>query len=168
MLDMRHLIRTTYELEGDRLELLLVYHRIEELRAFGRALEDEQSSSILPNLDAALRQTVKLVNGTKISKFFSGFGQCEGKVISTGSMVNSTLYPGKERRAFTVKYDSDGATEDLEEEEIRPLVVVNDMPARIGIVTGLRRAFEYLECRITDECDEPYKCGSMYQVCSAH
>lgn len=167
MLDVRQLIRTTYELEGDRLEILLVYQRIEELRAFGRALKVNQAATILPNLDGALRASVKLATGTKMSKFFHGFGQCAGKIISTVGMVDSTLYPGQERPAYTVKYDSDGATEDLEEEEIRPLVSVKDMPQRASIVAGLIKAFDYLERRITDECDEPYKCAHMYKVCVA-
>ena len=38
MLDMRALVRTSYELEGDRLELLLVHDRIESLRSLGNAL----------------------------------------------------------------------------------------------------------------------------------
>jgi len=33
----RILVKTTYELEGDRLEILLTYDRIEGLRALGRA-----------------------------------------------------------------------------------------------------------------------------------
>jgi len=33
--------------------------------------------------------------------------------------VESTLYPGTERTAYTVKYDVDNTKEDLEEEEIR-------------------------------------------------
>lgn len=165
MLDMRPLVRTTYELEGDRLELMLVYHRIEELRAFGRALTTHQDATILPNLDGALRASVKLVAGTKINKFFEGFGHCEGKITGAGGLVNSTLYPGKERRAYTVKYTSDGATEDLEEEEIRPLTVVKDLPRRKTIVEGLCSAFDYLERRLTDQCDEPYKCSGMYTVC---
>ena len=38
ILDVRIIVRTTYALEGDRLEILLVFRRIEELRALGRAL----------------------------------------------------------------------------------------------------------------------------------
>ena len=38
MLDMRTLVAQTYALEGDRLEVLLVYERIEALRALGRSI----------------------------------------------------------------------------------------------------------------------------------
>ena len=51
MLDVRVLVRTTYALEGDRLEILLVPRRVEELRALGRALAANQDG-VLPNVDA--------------------------------------------------------------------------------------------------------------------
>ena len=54
MLDVRVLVRTTYALEGDRLEILLVPRRVEELRALGRALAANQDG-VLPNVDAVLR-----------------------------------------------------------------------------------------------------------------
>lgn len=166
MLDIRRLVRTTYELEGERLELLLVYHRIEELRAFGRALIEDEGGTVLPNLDGALRAAAKLATGMRISKYFDGFGFCEGNIVSS-SMVDSTLYPGKERRAYKVKYVSDGAMEDLEEEELRPLLVVKDMPERASVVAGLIPAFEYLERRITGQCEVPYRCDKMYEVCKS-
>ena len=50
MLDVRVLVRTTYALEGDRLEILLVPRRVEELRALGRALAANQDG-VLPNVD---------------------------------------------------------------------------------------------------------------------
>lgn len=67
MLDLRFIVKTTYELEGDRLEVLLVYDRIEELRARGRAIMAKQSGS-LPNVDSILRSTMKLRNGCQIQK----------------------------------------------------------------------------------------------------
>lgn len=163
MLDVRQLVRTTYELEGDRLEIMLVYPRVEELRAFGRGLMDDQAATVLPNLDAALRSSVVLQVGAKVSKHFEGFGFCEGKVVSIGTF-NSTLYLGQERRAYTIKYTVDGTTEDLEDEEIRPLLIVKDLPDREAVVDGLIPAFQYLERRLNDDCDEPYKCASMYEV----
>lgn len=164
MLDVRQIVRTTYELEGERLEVMLVYRRVEELRAFGRALISNHGATVLPNLDGALRATAKLGVGSNISKYFEGYGYCDGKVTSVG-MFDSTLYPGKQRKAFTVKYASDGTTEDLEEEELRPLLVVKDLPERANVVAGLAPAFEYLENRITGQCREPFQCDAMYEVC---
>lgn len=166
MLDLRNLVRTTYELEGDRLELLLVYQRVKELRAFGRCMRSNAEATVLPNVDAALRASVKLSAGRKISKHFAGFGFCEGKIVATGSF-DSTLYPGTTRTAYTIKYTSDGTTEDLEEEEVRPLLVIADMPERAEIIDGILPAFDYLERRITGECDAPYDCAPMYEVSHA-
>lgn len=67
MLDMRILVKTTYELEGDRLELLLVHDRIEHLRAIGRALRNG-ADWVLPTVDTVLRETTELVEGVEISK----------------------------------------------------------------------------------------------------
>lgn len=67
MLDMKILVQTTYELEGDRLEILLVFDRIERLRAIGRALKDGAEEQ-LPNVDRVLRETTELVQGVRISK----------------------------------------------------------------------------------------------------
>ena len=44
----RILVKTTYELEGDRLEILLTYDRIEGLRALGRAMLRQDTKVILP------------------------------------------------------------------------------------------------------------------------
>lgn len=79
--DLQSLIRTTYELEGDRLEMLLVYHRIEVLRSLGRSIR--AGEPVLPNLDGVLRSGVAIVPGVKISKFFAGFGNCVATVRSS-------------------------------------------------------------------------------------
>lgn len=65
--DMSILVSTTYELEGDRLELLLVYDRIERLRAVGRSIR-AGGVGTLPNVDALLRKNIKVDKGTKIIK----------------------------------------------------------------------------------------------------
>tara|TARA_B110001450_G_C17657600_1_gene495928 strand:- start:199 stop:2715 length:2517 start_codon:yes stop_codon:yes gene_type:complete len=163
MLDVRVLVRTTYALEGDRLEVLLVYRRIEELRALGRALAANEDG-VLPNVDAVLRATAKLEKGLEISKAFPGHGTFKAKVISS-EKCDSTLYPGKERMAYRVRFPSDGAEEDLEEEELRPLIFVRDMPERKRMADALAKGFEYLEARITGTCDAIYDCSAMYNLC---
>ena len=67
MLDMRVLVSTTYKLEGDRLELLLVHEYIEDLRRLGASLK-AGGDGVLANLDAALRADTKLRNDVKIKK----------------------------------------------------------------------------------------------------
>lgn len=65
--DMKVLVTITYELEGDGLELLLVYDRIERLRALGRSIASG-AVGVLPNVDAVLRQSAQLKNGLQIKK----------------------------------------------------------------------------------------------------
>lgn len=50
VLDTRPLVKTTAELEGDRLELLVVYDRIEKLRSLGRSVANGDHGA-LPNVD---------------------------------------------------------------------------------------------------------------------
>jgi hypothetical protein len=160
MLDMRTIVSTTYEMEGDGLPHLLAYSRVEGLRATGRTL---QSDGSLPNVDAVLRQSEGLVVGTAIRKNWPGFGLCDGSVTAI-DVAESTLYPGRERTVYTVRYPGDGAEEDLEEEEIRPLLVISTKPERTAIIEGIHPAFQYIEDRITGNCDRQYDCSHMYNI----
>lgn len=157
------LIQTTYELEGDRLELLLVHNRIEALRHLGQAIRD--GDAVLPNVDAVLRHSVSIVPGVKIEKHFDGYGMCEGTVRSS-DRVESTIYPGQVRLAYKVVYAVDGTSDELEEEEIRPLIIVREDAERAKITAVLQDAFAYLEDRITGMCHvSQYSCAHMYDVC---
>ena len=163
MLDMEQLVKTTYELEGDRLEILLVYRRVEALRALGRSIAANEEGC-LPNVDGLLRHLMELKKGVKIKKAFSGHGTFEASIISSAK-VDSTLYPGEERTAYKIKYPSDGATEDLEEEEIRPLLITTHLPERGYVIKCLAPGFEYLEKRLTGDCQVHFDCTHMYLVC---
>lgn len=164
MLDMRNLISTTYALEGDGLELLLVYEFVERLRSLGSKLRTG-GVGMLRNLDAVLRSKVTIKRGTKVEKLWPGFGMCRG-VVMTSVMVDSTLYPGKERKGYTVEYESDGSREDLEEEELRPLLDVASLPERDEVVQGLLPAFDYLEARLQGDCHrQEYNYAHGYAVC---
>jgi hypothetical protein len=129
MLDMRPLVLTTYEREGDRLELLLAYGRVETLRSLGRSLGQE---GVLRNVEAVLRSSVKLEPGVKLRKNWPEHcGFFDGKVVSNAVDVDSTIMPGASAKAWKVKYDVDGTTEELEEIELRSLLIVSDMlPSR--------------------------------------
>ena len=45
------------------------------------------------------------------------------------------------RTVYTVEYSVDGVQEDLEEEELRPLIVTQNFPARAAIVNQRRSFF---------------------------
>ena len=98
------------------------------------------------------------------SQFFSGVGMCTGKIIGS-RMVNSTLYPGKMRKAYNVHYQSDQTTQEFEEEELRPFLVVAHLHERKDIVDSISPGFIYLESRLTGNCDtSQYSCAHMYKV----
>lgn len=70
MLDMRVPVSIRYQLEGDRLELLLVYDRIERLRKLGETL-CAGGQGVSSNLDDALCSSIRLVNGAQLEKVAS-------------------------------------------------------------------------------------------------
>lgn len=91
-------------------------------------------------------------------------GCCTAKVTSS-RLVESSIYPGLKRRAYSVLWAEDNTTQELEEEELRPLIHVGEMPDRVGIVDALAQAFNYLEARITGAVDiAAYSCEHMYGV----
>eukprot|EP00965_Chrysotila_dentata_P014339 475262-Pleurochrysis_carterae.AAC.1 len=67
MLDVRKPVSTTYELEGDGLEILLMYNRIETLRELGRSLR-AHDDGILPNAAALVRRSASIAVGTRLKK----------------------------------------------------------------------------------------------------
>lgn len=74
------------------------------------------------------------------------------------------MYPGQTRTAYTVKYEADDTSEDLEEEEIRKLLVVTAMPERKELAGKLAQAFKYIQERFTGACSDVFDCSAMYHV----
>ncbi|KAG8458651.1 hypothetical protein KFE25_008448 [Diacronema lutheri] len=156
ILDMRRLIATTYELEGDRLEILLAYERIEALRSLGRRVARGDAGS-LPNVDALLRRGVQIVDGIKIEKNFPMHGgMCEGVVVGSSYAQTTIHHDGSERKVYKVRYPADNTEEELDEEEIRPLIMIADMQVRKKVIGSLKPGFEYLEARLTCPTSSSY------------
>jgi hypothetical protein len=178
MLDMQILVSTTYELEGDRLEILLTFERVEALRELGRFIT-ARADGILPNVDAVLRQQMVLKKGIKLEKHFHGAGKCVG-TLDKLEEVESSLYPGQERHAWLCKYD-DGHEEHFEEEELRsgkegptpagqdgkPILIVRHLSERQSICDALAPGFQYLENRLAGppHCDASYSLVEMHELC---
>eukprot|EP00966_Prymnesium_polylepis_P187454 4346007-Prymnesium_polylepis.1 len=160
ILDMRTIVSVTYEMEGDGLPQLLVFSRVEALRVHGRTLD---STGALRNVEAVLRDSFGLAVGVKINKVWPGHGVCEGIIISI-DQADSTLYPGQVRTVYTVKYVVDDTEEDLEEDEIRPLLDVSALPERAAIVSCLTPGFEYLHARLTGNCQANFSCEHPYNL----
>jgi hypothetical protein len=117
----------------------------------------------VPNLDGVVRSKIDIKIGTKMAKHFTGVGLCDGKVIAYAK-VNSTIHTNQEVDAYTVKYTVDGATEDLEDEEIRPLLVLTGNALRADALDSVRPAFTYLENRITNRCQENFHYGQTHSM----
>ena len=178
MLDMRLLVSTTYEMEGDRLEIVLVWDRVEVLRALGRSISAKEDG-MLPNVGSVLRQTMVLKKGVQVEKHFDGHGTAVGTLYKKET-VESTLYPGQERDGWLVRY-ADGHEEHYEEEELRSakygpvptgqdgkaVLVVRNLSERNAICDALTPGFDYLEKRLTGTCDAQYSLVEMYELCRA-
>jgi hypothetical protein len=82
MLDMRCLVSTTYELEGDRLEILLVHDKISSLLDRGARLRRGDVYGLLPNMHAVLRADCTLQVGVVIDKVWPGMGTFEGSPLT--------------------------------------------------------------------------------------
>jgi hypothetical protein len=67
-------------------------------------------------------------------------------------------------KGYTVHYEADDTYEDLEESEIRALIVTDDMPERKAIVASLKSGFEYLDDRLTGNCASCYDCTDTYEL----
>ena len=162
MLDSRRIVSTTYEMEGDRLEILLAFDRVEALRAHGRALGDDGT---LPNVDAVLRKHIEIKKNTRISKEWPGLGFLDAKVIKLVTL-QSQLSPGTHVPGYKVKYSMDGEEEDYEDAEIRKCVIVHDDPVRKEIIIGLKKGYKYLEDRLSGppHCEARYDCSQMYEM----
>ena len=160
MLDMRKVVSITHTLEGDGAVILQAFSLIEEIRHLGSSLTQVGS---LPNVEAVLRAEAKLEKGLSICKVFPGHGACYGKVVDIDK-VDSTLYPGTERTAYTILYSGDGHKEDLKVEEIRPLINLADSVLREQIVDGLTPGFKYLSDRLLGNCASNYSCKDTYTL----
>ena len=118
------------------------------LRSLGRRLGEPGT---LPSVDAVLRQNMQIKKGTKISKLWDG-KPFEGNLVEI-SKPESTFYSGQERTVFKVHYPADNTKEDLEDEEIRKLLVIDHLEVRAG-------------CRTTRASEHAQLSGARLRACS--
>ncbi|KAK3250847.1 hypothetical protein CYMTET_39799 [Cymbomonas tetramitiformis] len=137
-----NLLKTTYELEGDRLEILLVFRRVESLRAYGRRLQDDdENRGLLPNVDAVVRRGLEPLVGYKIVKEFAGHGTYLGTITDIDKEDAAKFM-------YTITYE-DGDVETMDLDELRPFLAVHGSELRKYAVKGLSYAYAYLEKRLT-------------------
>ncbi|KAK3272857.1 hypothetical protein CYMTET_18867, partial [Cymbomonas tetramitiformis] len=153
-----NLLATTYAMEGDRLEILLVYRRVESLRTYGRALVDDiENRGLLPNVDAVIRCAQELKVGCAIRKEFPGYGTFTGRVSSIDKEDPAEY-------VYHITYD-DGDSETMTAAELKPLMNVSRKELRQWAIAELQGAYQYLEKRLTGQCDRSYDCTHAYLVC---
>ena len=163
VLSCERLCRATYRMEGDRLEMLLVYRNIEELREFGRSLRISQNSSNLPSVAALLRK--RAINlSTKTREWFPVphnkwyHGQVTRLPVTTGPVA-------RRMSTYQVTYNEDGMAIEQDEQELHNNIDVQAMPEWQTAVNCVVSAYDYLEQRITDDCQVPYHCSEPYEAC---
>jgi hypothetical protein len=169
MLDMRVLVAATYDMEGGRLEILLVHDRIQTLMEIGDRLRRGDVDGLLPNLGAVMRADSQLAVGTVIDKVWPGMGVFEGRVEGVSQAQSDVHADGRVATVYKVRYPADGETEELEDEEIRPLVRVRELPEHIALVRDcLVPAFDYLEQRFAAaHAGQQYSCAQQMQMYGA-
>jgi hypothetical protein len=167
VVDMEPLVKTTYDLEGDRLEILVVSDRIERLRTMGRSLDDQAT---LPNTAAVLRARVDLKDGKKADgvKFrWHWYGADVSDANDIGWWEGNVLKKAAGRGGLCVikftkgpKNDSTVGGEMIiktgEEASFRGNIIAHTLPEWAGAVAKIKPAFDYIESRLTDNCDQPY------------
>ena len=145
----------TYRLEGDRLELLLVYRTIEALRLFGADLGKD--SSDLPSVAALLRKRHTIAVGTKILEWYPA----PDSKWFTGKVVRK---PTAAAPTYKITY-SDATSVEYSETEVRNWIDVLGFAEWQTAVNGVRQAYTYLENRLTNNCQTPYHCAAAYEIC---
>ena len=149
MLDLEPLVTATYKLEGDRLEVLLAYDMVEELRTFGGSLDESETTGLV-NSAAVARNNHTIAVGSNVREYFGApyNDWFTGRVLRMPTGTIDTI---------RIRY-SDGAAMECAVEEVRNNIDVTTFPAWAQHVTKLREAFTYLENRLTNNTAVPYHC----------
>ena len=177
------LISATYDLEGNRLEILLAYERIQQLRSLGDLLrktknmvsewlegensaDDNSPSSAIPaqQLPSVARLVKEHTNpgvGTPISKYFHGSGRYSGRVVKKHTTWNPITQENEE--SYLVLY-SDGDEEDLNLEACRKHFAEFTDANYLKILSGLIPAFDYLNARLDGACAPRFSCSDSLEI----
>lgn len=166
IMDMKLFKTTTYTLEGDGLCILVAHRLVEALRA-QRSTLNQQSS--MPNTAAVLRKQAKLEAGVRVKQYWSEqdapgqSGWYHGEILNKkpghGQLCAIRFTNGEE---MWVKKD--------EESTFRSTIEAHELPVWKEVVAKIMPAFEYVDNRLTDNCDTPYhmrnqhECMFLFQV----
>ena len=142
------LISTTYEMEGGRLEVLLVYSRIKALRGLGSRIKS-RARGVLVNVENAIARTQTTPKvGMVFTKYFDGHGEYKGRIVSAEE--------GDGVKIYKLLYEDD--EEDIYEDEMKGLLKSHGGNMFNYTVDGIVPAFDYLENRLTNNCRRHFSC----------
>lgn len=132
----------TYNLEGDRLEMLLLYRKITALIVKGNVLEhDPHNRGAMPEVDRAIRNDIKINVGTAVHKLL------DNDEFHNGTVTRVTRTQGTVK--YTIKYDNN-TTEQLWEDDTRRILDVHDHEYRDWVIERLLPVFRYLKDRTSE------------------
>jgi len=174
VVDMAVLPKATYDLEGDRLEVLVVHDRVEALLTKGRSFNDQKS---LPNTAAVLRARVNLkdpkaAEGVEFRWHWyeadvddkDDIGWWEGTVIKKapgrGGLCVIKFTKGPKANS---KVGGEMIIKLSEEATFRGNIIAHKLPAWAGAVAKLQPAFDYIENRLTNNCNVPYHMKEQHE-----
>lgn len=185
------LISATYSLEGDRLEFLLAFDRIQHLLALGdqlRVMKDkvaliqaldgapppatsgsQPASRIyvplaepLPSVAALIKEhATDPVVGTPVSKYFDGMGRYAGRVTKLVLRWNPPT--NKDEVMYTVVY-SDDDFEDLSKDDCMEHFAEFADRNYLKILDGLIPAFDYLARRFDGTGPAAFDCSASLEM----
>ena len=128
-------------------------------RQLGRSLRDDETNrGVLRNVDALIRRNAKTPKeGLVFTKQFPGHGSFTGRIVSI-EVVD-------DEKVFKVAYDDDDDEEELGEGEIMGLLDVYGDGLHQRVIDAILPAFDYLENRLTGQCQAQFDCTHSYAIC---
>jgi len=136
-------VTTTIEIGVERLEVLLLFSRIEAIQQLGRSLQDDETNrGVLRNVDALIRRNAKTPKeGLVFTKQLPGHGSFTGCIVSIDVVDDEKI--------FKVAYDNDDDEEALDEGGITGLLDVYGERLHQRVIDAILPAFDYLGNRLT-------------------
>jgi hypothetical protein len=136
----QRLVSATGEMEGDRLEILLLARRVEALRSFGRALQSDDAvdnRGLLPCVDACIRRSIEARVGLRLLKEFPRHGTFAGTITEVDK--DDPL-----KYMYMIEFD-DGDKETMDIDELKPLLSTYGNSLRGKVIAGIVPSYTYLE-----------------------
>lgn len=161
------LVKCCYDLEGDRLEILLARRRIDELISLESRFGEAGG---MLKLEAYIRDELPL---DRLSWPRLTLTKEVGSATWTGAIqsVHKRTVNGQEGQYFKVKFSPPGGplgarprVEELVESDVRQLLAVHDEDLYKQIAQLAAQGPRYLKDRMTGNCATPYDCKTMYAM----